>query len=131
MRPIVVRLALVMLLATPLRAQMIKYFDWADGPVRYRMTKEEMAEWKTITNDDRAKGFIDLFWARRDPTPDTPRNEFHERFDAMVALANKQFSSAHALGSMTDPGRVLIVLGPPYQVATKASSPAPGIFPKP
>jgi GWxTD domain-containing protein len=129
MRPIAVRLALIMLLATPVRAQIIKYADWAAGPAGYLMTKEEKAEWKTISNDDRARAFIDLFWARRDPTPDTPRNEFHERFDAMVALADKQFSSAHALGSMSDPGRVLILLGPPYQVATKASSPAPGIFP--
>ncbi len=110
------------LLATPLSAQLIKYAEWADGPERHLMTKEEMAEWKTLKSDDRAQAFIDLFWARRDPTPDTPRNEFREQFNALVALANKQFTSARTRGSMSDPGKVLLLLGPPYQISSRGGS---------
>lgn len=122
MRFLNVCVAATLLLAAPLSAQLIKYAEWADGPVRHLMTREEMAEWKTIKNDERAQAFIDLFWARRDPTPDTPRNEFHEQFNVLVAAADKQFSSAHMQGSMSDSGKVLILLGPPYQISTRGGS---------
>ena len=52
-----------------------EYLDWGRGPAQFLMTKEEAAKWKTIASDDDAKAFVALFWARRDPTADTPRNE--------------------------------------------------------
>jgi GWxTD domain-containing protein len=94
-----------------------KYSDWASGPVQHLMTKEERAQWKAIHTDADAAAFIDLFWARRDPTPDTPRNEFREAFDARVAYADEHFSNARTRGSLTDRGKVLILLGPPEQAS--------------
>lgn len=94
-----------------------QYRDWANGPVRWIMTPEESATWKEIRSDASARAFIDLFWARRDPTPATPRNEFREEFDRRVEFADQQFTQARKKGSLTDRGQVLIVLGAPYSIA--------------
>ena len=66
--------------------------DWGKGPAQYIMTTEEKAAWKSIQTDAAADDFIALFWARRDPTPATPRNEFREEFEARVKTADAQFS---------------------------------------
>src|SRR5436190_23781074 len=80
-----------------------KFADWAESPVKHLMTKEEMRQWKAIKSDQDAAAFVDLFWAKRDPTPATPRNEFRDEFDKRVALADQEFSG-HIRGAMSDPG---------------------------
>ena len=88
--------------------------EWARGPVQFLMTKQEAAKWKTVVTDDEATAFVNLFWARRDPTPGTPRNEFHEQFDARVAYANDAFAAGERVsGAMSDRGKALIVFGVP------------------
>lgn len=87
--------------------------DWARGPVQWLMTADDQAAWKAVTNDQEAQNFIDLFWARRDPTPGTERNENREAFDARVAYADKNFAAGRTKGSMTDRGMMLIVVGSP------------------
>ncbi|HEX3069484.1 MAG TPA: GWxTD domain-containing protein, partial [Thermoanaerobaculia bacterium] len=99
--------------------------DWGRGPVQYLMTNEEKAAWKALQTDADADAFIELFWARRDPTPATPRNEFREEFDASVKAADSQFSHGRKKGSMTDPGRVLIVFGAPT-TAKRTTTPGTG-----
>src|SRR6266849_1753701 len=74
--------------------------DWGKGPVQYIMRDEEKAAWKALQTDADADAFIDLFWARRDPTPTTPRNEFREEFDASVKSADNQFGHGRKKGSM-------------------------------
>ncbi len=128
MRSFLISLALAALLTPPASAQLIRYEGWGEGPVLHLMTRQELAEWKTIRTDERAKAFVDLFWARRDPTPETRRNEFRDEFEARVALADEQFTSARIRGSMSDAGKVLILLGPPWQVSMKGSAPAPSSF---
>ncbi len=94
-----------------------KYADWADSPVKFLMTRDETKQWKAIRSDDEAAAFIDLFWARRDPTPATPRNEFREEFDQRVAVADERFAGYRTRGALTDRGKVLILLGPPEQMS--------------
>lgn len=93
-----------------------QYRDWANGPAKWIMTADETAKWKQVRNDSDAKAFVDLFWARRDPSPGTPANEFRDEFDRRVATADAQFGQARKKGSMTDRGRIFIVLGAPYTV---------------
>src|SRR5436305_3779780 len=100
--------------------------DWGKGPAQYIMTNEEKAAWKTIQTDAAADDFIALFWARRDPTPATPRNEFREDFEARVKTADAQFGHGRTLGSMTDPGRLLIVFGPPTAPIKRTTTPGTG-----
>jgi len=100
--------------------------DFGKGPAQYIMTAEEKAAWKNIQTDAAADEFIALFWARRDPTPATPRNEFREEFDARVKLADTQFSHGRVNGSMTEPGRLLIVFGPPSAPIKRTTTPGTG-----
>jgi GWxTD domain-containing protein len=92
--------------------------SWADGPVQFLMTKEETAAWRSLDNDAAADDFIALFWARRDPTPTTPRNEFREDFEARVKFADEQFTVGQHKGSLTDRGKMVILFGPPLKALT-------------
>jgi GWxTD domain-containing protein len=93
-----------------------EYLEWGRGPAQFLMTKEEAAKWKTITSDDDAKDFVILFWARRDPTPETPRNEFREEYERRVATADKNFPSDKKRGALTDRGRILVLFGQPKKI---------------
>lgn len=88
---------------------------WADGPVQFIMTQEELAAFRQLPDDAAADEFVALFWARRDPTPATPRNEFHEDFDARVTFTDQQFGTKSEKGSMTDRGKTFILFGQPLK----------------
>jgi GWxTD domain-containing protein len=89
--------------------------DWARGPAGYLMMAEDQAAWKALPDDAAADRFIELFWARRDPTPATPRNEFREDFDARVKFVDEQFSGKGFKGSMTERGKTFILFGQPLK----------------
>jgi GWxTD domain-containing protein len=95
-----------------------KYQDWAKGPVQWLMTKEESRAWSQVKDDKAASDFIDLFWARRDPTPGTEHNEYKEEFEARVRSADKAYAVRGKRGSITDMGRMFVVLGPPKEALT-------------
>jgi GWxTD domain-containing protein len=89
------------------------YAEFPKGPAQWLMTSDEGRAFRAAKTDEEAQRLIDLFWARRDPTPGTPRNEFREQFESRVAIADKQFKFRNKRGSLTEVGRVFIVLGPP------------------
>jgi GWxTD domain-containing protein len=100
-----------------------KYAEFGSGPAQYLMTKDELSKWKSIKDDAAAQAFIDLFWARRDPSPGTPENETQEAFDAKVKYADEHFAHGKFKGSQTDRGKVFIVLGSPSRI--QRTSPEP------
>lgn len=113
--------ALLLVAATGALAQLSsQYTEWGSGPVQFLMTKEEQAQWKTLTTDADAKAFVDLFWARRDPSPSTPQNEAREAFEARVAWADKNLGWRNTRGAMTDRGRLALLYGPPKRVERQA-----------
>jgi GWxTD domain-containing protein len=87
--------------------------DWRRGPDKFLMSDEDEKAWKAVTTDAAAAAFIDLFWARRDPTLGTPRNEFREEFLARVRYADAAFAEKRRRGALSDRGQVYILLGPP------------------
>lgn len=91
----------------------VAYADWPKGPVKWLMTSDDQKAWRRIDNDADARQFIALFWARRDPSPGTPQNEYRDEFDHRVALADLVFTRNGTRGALTDPGRVYILLGEP------------------
>jgi GWxTD domain-containing protein len=94
------------------------YADWAKGPAQFLMTSEEQATWKKVKSDADAKAFVDLFWAKRDPSPATPNvNEFQIEFDRRVKAADDTFTTPRKKGSVSERGKYLIVLGPPTRIA--------------
>lgn len=95
-----------------------KLTSWATGPASHLMTAAEKAAWKKIATEDEADAFIALFWAKRDPTAGTPANELRDEFEKRVNLADEHFTTKRTRGAMTDRGRALIVLGPPFNVSS-------------
>ena len=89
------------------------------------MSKEEIAQWKAVKSDEEANKFVALFWARRDPTPETPRNEFREDFEARVAGADTNFAAPKMRGALTDRGKVLILFGQPSKIQRVSGSMTP------
>jgi GWxTD domain-containing protein len=87
--------------------------DFGKGPTQYLLTKDEQKQWKAIATDEQAKAFIDLFWARRDPTPGTPVNEFRDLVLDRMKRADELYGTAKLRGAATDRGKVYVVLGPP------------------
>src|SRR5688572_11102909 len=120
MRKMSIGLAMMMFVAVTAVGQLTApYAGWGDTAAKWLMTKDEAKQWKAIRNDADAKKFVDLFWARRDPTPATARNEFKEEFDLRVGLADQSFTTAKTKGSLSDRGRAVILLGSPYTVTSK------------
>lgn len=108
-----------------------EFIDWANGPVQFIMTKEEQAKWKAVRTEEEAKAFVALFWARRDPTPGTARNEGREDFEARVAYADRYLAAGERVrGAMTDRGKALIVYGMPKRITRSDAGQEPGEGPE-
>ncbi len=97
-------------------AQLSKYKDWANSPEAYFLTTGEREEWSRIKNDEEAEKFIANYWARRDPTPATPQNEFRDAVMRRIAAADEQFKLRRQKGSETARGRLFITLGSPSRL---------------
>jgi GWxTD domain-containing protein len=98
------------------------YATWDKGAVKHLMTKDEVKAWSNVRTEAAAKAFVDLFWAKRDPTPATARNEFREEFEQRVAAADQFFTTPKTKGSMSDRGRALILLGSPYTMGGQGAA---------
>jgi GWxTD domain-containing protein len=92
------------------------YKQWPEGPAGFLLTEGEQKAYSQLQTDAEAKAFIDLFWARRDPNLNTVQNEFKLDFDMRVAAADSQFSTDKLKGSLSDRGKVLILMGRPLSV---------------
>ncbi len=95
------------------------YQNWLDQDVRYIITPEEEQAFKLLSTDEERDAFIEQFWLRRDPTPDTEENEFREEHYRRIQYANEHYA-AGIPGWKTDRGRMYIVWGPPDSTETHA-----------
>src|SRR6185437_8284522 len=59
-----------------------------DPLVRPLSTKQKKQAFMQLSNDEERDHFIEAFWQRRDPTPDTPENEFKDEHYRRIAYAN-------------------------------------------
>lgn len=103
------------------------YKKWLDEDVGYILTPEERQSFKSFSTDDERESFIESFWLRRDPTPDTMENEFKEEHYRRIAYANDRFASGIP-GWKTDRGRIYITFGPPDE---NESHPSGGTYNRP
>jgi len=103
------------------------YKKWLNEDVAYIITDEERAAFKQLSNDEERDNFIEAFWQRRDPTPDTVENEFKEEHYRRIAYANEHYA-AGIPGWKTDRGRIYIVYGPPDEIE---SHPSGGTYERP
>ena len=103
------------------------YKKWLDEDVAYIITDEERAAFRQLSNDEERDNFIEAFWQRRDPTPDTEENEYKEEHYQRIAYANEHFA-AGVPGWKTDRGRMYIVFGKPDEIE---SHPSGGTYERP
>src|SRR6185436_5446456 len=101
------------------------YKKWLDEEVGWIISDEERTAFKRLQTDDERQEFIEQFWLRRDPSPDTEENEFREEHYRRIAWANDRFASGIP-GWKTDRGQIYIKFGAPDENDSHPS-PGPGV----
>ncbi|MFW6175691.1 MAG: GWxTD domain-containing protein, partial [Acidobacteriota bacterium] len=98
---------------------------WIEGPVRWLVLPDEERRFRRLESSAEVLAFIESFWARRDPDPDTPGNPFVQQFFERVQEADLLYAGEGRPGSLTDRGRAYILLGSPSVLRyTQLSAPA-------
>jgi GWxTD domain-containing protein len=97
-----------------------EYKKWLDEDVRWIITDEEQKAFKNLANDEERDQFIEQFWLRRNPNPDSPDNEFRDELYARIAYANEHFAAGKP-GWMTDRGHIYIAYGKPDSIDSHPS----------
>src|SRR5262252_9910176 len=103
------------------------YKKWLNEEVTYIITDEERKAFKQLQTDEERQQFIEQFWLRRDPTPDTEENEYREEHYRRIAYTNEQFASGWP-GWKTDRGMIYIKYGPPDE---REEHPTGGTYDRP
>ena len=103
------------------------YRKWLDEDVRWIITDQERSAFMQLSNDEERDQFIEAFWQRRDPTPDTEENEYKEEHYRRIAYANEHYA-AGIPGWKSDRGRTYIVFGPADEIE---SHPSGGSYQRP
>jgi GWxTD domain-containing protein len=103
------------------------YKRWLSNDVAYIITRDEKRAFQALQTDEERENFIENFWRRRDPNPDTEENEFREEYYERIAYANERFTSGIP-GWKTDRGRIYIAWGKPDSIE---SHPSGGAYDRP
>jgi GWxTD domain-containing protein len=96
------------------------YKKWLNEDVVYIISPEERESFLRLQTNEEREQFIEAFWQRRDPTPDTVENEFKEEHYRRIAYANERFSSGIP-GWRTDRGRIYIIWGKPDEIESHSA----------
>ncbi len=103
------------------------YKKWLDEDVVYIITPEERSAFLRLQTNEEREQFIEQFWLRRNPDPDSPENTFKEEHYRRIAYTNEHYASGIP-GWKTDRGRIYIMWGPPDEVD---SHPSGGSYERP
>jgi GWxTD domain-containing protein len=104
-----------------------QYKKWLNEDVVYIITPEERSAFLHLSTNEEREQFIEAFWARRNPDPDSPENTFKEEHYRRIAYANEHYASGIP-GWKTDRGRIYIMWGPPDETD---SHPSGGTYERP
>ncbi|MDR3791779.1 MAG: GWxTD domain-containing protein [Terracidiphilus sp.] len=96
------------------------YKVWLNQDVTYIISDEERKAFTSLSNDEERDAFIENFWLRRNPNPDSPENEFREEHYRRIAYANEHFAAGKP-GWKTDRGRIYISWGKPDNIEAHPS----------
>src|SRR5579862_7082457 len=92
-----------------------QYKKWLNEDVVYIITPEERRSFLQLQTNEEREQFIEAFWQRRNPDPDSPENTFKEEHYRRIAYANEHFASGIP-GWKTDRGKIYIMWGPADEV---------------
>jgi GWxTD domain-containing protein len=104
-----------------------QYKKWLTEDVVYIITPEERSAFLHFSTNEEREQFIEAFWARRNPDPDSPENTFKEEHYRRIAYANEHYASGIP-GWKSDRGRIYIMWGPPDETD---SHPSGGTYERP
>jgi GWxTD domain-containing protein len=92
----------------------------ASSEFRILATQRERDEWDRLRTEEEQRAFVERFWTTRDPDPQTKVNEARIEFLHRIAFADVAFNEVpDGRGSLTDRGRVFVLLGPPQRVSIR------------
>jgi GWxTD domain-containing protein len=104
-----------------------QYKKWLNEDVIYIITPEERSAFVHLQTNEEREQFIEQFWQRRNPDPDSADNTFKEEHYRRIAYTNEHFASGIP-GWKTDRGRIYIMWGPPNEIE---SHPSGGSYDRP
>ena len=104
-----------------------QYKKWLNEDVVYIITPEERSAFVHLQTNEEREQFIEQFWQRRNPDPDSAENTFKEEHYRRIAYANEHYASGIP-GWKSDRGRIYIMWGPPDEVD---SHPSGGSYDRP
>jgi GWxTD domain-containing protein len=103
------------------------YRQWLNGPVSYIITSEERSAFLHLETNEERENFIENFWQRRNPDPESAENTYKEEYYRRIAYTNEHYSSGIP-GWKTDRGRIYLMWGKPDETD---SHPAGGPYNRP
>jgi GWxTD domain-containing protein len=103
------------------------YKTWLNQDVVYIISDEEKKAFRNLSNDEERDAFIEQFWLRRNPDPDSSDNEYREEHYRRIAYANEHFAAGKP-GWKTDRGHIYIAFGKPDSIE---SHPSGGTYERP
>lgn len=103
------------------------YKTWLDQEVPYIISDDERKAFLSLANDEEREAFIENFWQRRNPNPDSPENEFREEHYRRIQYANDHYAAGKP-GWKSDRGRIYIMWGPADSID---SHPSGGLYERP
>lgn len=103
------------------------YGTWLTDEVPEIITQDERRAFLQLSTNEEREQFIEIFWNRRNPDPDSPVNSYREEHYRRLAYTDEHFSSG-IIGRKTDRGRIYILWGPPDEIE---SHPTGGTYDRP
>jgi GWxTD domain-containing protein len=91
------------------------YGSWLRDEVPDIITEEERQAFLSLSTNEEREQFIEIFWDRRNPEPESPTNAFKEEHYRRLAYADEHYASG-VPGRKTDRGRIYIIWGPPDEI---------------
>lgn len=94
----------------------MKDIDILVEQLQYIAKSDEIDRIRDAKSDvEKQKRFLD-FWKKKDPSPNTKRNEVMQEYYRRVISANKFFGNTYSQGWRTDMGMVYIIFGEPNNI---------------
>ena len=92
-------------------------FDWK-AAIDQLVHIAEPRELKALREapPDKHVEMFDAFWKAKDPTPDTPENEWENEYYRRIRFADQHFTNPYRRGWRTDFGMIYIKYGEPDQI---------------
>ncbi|HSE39593.1 MAG TPA: GWxTD domain-containing protein [Acidobacteriota bacterium] len=100
-----------------------QYDKWIDETVKVLITKEERDAFKKLKTNEEKEKFITEFWAKRDPSPGTPENEFKAEYENRMKTVIENMKGGSKKAVDTDMGKTVLLLGNPSDSKKEETDP--------